>query len=86
MIFFFKENAFLEELYSIFSHLRLKSWKMYIYKGENKKKKKNEHQNLIKKKKIFFSNDEDAFLELLHSIFSHPQHNKLATVSFYNKK
>ena len=65
MNFFFLnlEDAFLEALHSIFSHLRLKSWKMYIYKGENKKKKKNEHQNLIKKKKIFFSNNEDAFLE-----------------------
>ena len=72
-----------------------KKLKMYIYKGEIKKKKKNEHQNLIKKKKmsefffifkIFFSNDEDAFLESLHSIFSHLQHKKLATVSFYNKK
>ena len=55
--FFFKEDAFLEELHSIFSHLRLKSWKMYIYRGENKKKKKNKHKNRIKKKKmseIFF--------------------------------
>ena len=65
---------------------------MNIYKGEIKKKK-NEHQNIIKKKKMsdfffkfFFSNDEDAFLESLHSIFSHLQHKKLATVSFYNKK
>ena len=56
-LFFFKEDAFLEELHSIFSHLRLKSWKMYIYRGENKKKKKNKHKNRIKKKKmseIFF--------------------------------
>ena len=55
--FFFKEDAFLEELHSIFNHLRLKSWKMYIYRGENKKKKKNKHKNRIKKKKmseIFF--------------------------------
>ena len=41
--FFFKEDAFLEELHSIFSHLRLKSWKMYIYRGEIKKKK-NKHK------------------------------------------
>ena len=49
--FFFKEDAFLEELHSIFSHLRLKSWKMYIYRGEIKKKK-NKHKHIIKKKKI----------------------------------
>ena len=35
---------------------------------------------------LIFFNDEDAFLESLHSIFSHLQHKKLATVSFYNKK
>ena len=52
MIFFNLKDAFLEALHSIFSHLRLTSWKMYIYRGENKKKKKNEHQNLIKKKKM----------------------------------
>ena len=37
--FFLKEDAFLEELHSIFSHLRLKSWKMYIYRGEIKEEK-----------------------------------------------
>ena len=62
---------------------------MYIYRGEIKKKK-NKYKHIIKKKKMseffFFINDEDAFLKSLHSIFSHLQHKKLATVSFYNKK
>ena len=41
---------------------------------------------MIKNENNFFFNYEDAFLESLHSIFSHLQHKKLATVSFYNKK
>jgi len=32
------EDAFLKALHSIFSHLRLKNLKVYIYKGEIRKK------------------------------------------------
>ena len=87
--YFNLEDAFLEALHFIVSHLRLKNLTMYTYKGEIKKKKKNEHQSIIKKKKMsefFFSNDKDAFLESLHCTFSHLQHKKLATVSFYKTK
>ena len=94
LIFFLLRRCILESLHSIFSHFRLKNFKVYIYKGEIRKKKleKNDCQNLIKKKKMseiffyFFSNEEDEFLESLHSIFNHLQHKELATVSLYNKK